>query len=66
MTSKVTPALSGPALPDAPLEAMSRLDRRRGTGRRSPAPPAMICADSAPVCGRMRCMKKRAVVSLAR
>lgn len=32
MTSKVTPALSGPALTDAELEAMARLDRVRGTG----------------------------------
>ena len=32
MNGKVTPALAGPALTDAELEAIDRLDRVRGVG----------------------------------
>ncbi len=48
MTGKVTPALSGPALPDAEVEAMERLDRVRGVAGMKAALLALLLSPALP------------------
>lgn len=52
MNSKVTPALAGPALTDAELDAIDRLDRVRGVGGMKTALLALLLTPNLP--GRVR------------
>lgn len=59
MTGKVTPALSGPPLADAEVEAMDRLDRVRGIAGMKAALLALLLSPALP--GRLRIWREETV-----
>ncbi len=59
MTGKVTPALSGPPLADAEVEAMDRLDRVRGVAGMKAALLSLLLSPALP--GRLRIWREETV-----